>query len=286
MRIAVLSGKGGTGKTLVAVNLAAVAAESTYIDCDVEEPNGHLFFRPEGIREREVCVPIPQVDYERCQGCRRCVDFCRFNALAYIREQVMVFDSICHACGGCVRFCPAQAMTERAWPIGQTLTGTSDEVKVFSGSLHPGKASGVPIIRQLLIQSQAEPTPLTLIDCPPGSACTVMESIREADYCLLVAEPTTFGVHNLALVTDLVRLMHKPHGVVLNKCLEGINPAETFCRENGLKVLAHLPFDHELGRLHSDAVIAVRHSAKYQDFFESLLAAIGEEVQGETVAHP
>jgi MinD superfamily P-loop ATPase len=276
MKIAVLSGKGGTGKTLISVNLAAVADEAAYIDCDVEEPNGYLFLKPEDIATEKIAVKIPVVDEKLCNGCRICVDFCKFSALAYINSKMMVFDEVCHSCGGCELFCPEKALAEKEKIIGMVQRGSSENVTVITGMLNTGEASGIPIIKRLL---QDTPAVLTFIDCPPGSACIVMESVRDADYCIFVAEPTLFGVHNLNMVYELVKLFNKPHGAVLNKCLEGENPAEKFCIEKGIKILGQIPFRHELGTLNSNALIAARESTKYRNMFAALLQIVTEEVQ-------
>lgn len=285
IKIAVLSGKGGTGKTLVSVNLAAAAKESVYIDCDVEEPNGHLFFKPEGVKSKNIAVKIPFVDEKLCSGCRKCVDFCKFNALAYINNKLIIFDEICHSCGGCALICPEKALSEKEKIIGEVQEGMSENVRVVTGILNTGEASGIPIIKTLLSDRQ-EDKEFTFIDCPPGSACIVMESIKDADYCILVAEPTLFGVHNLSMVYELVRLFNKPHGVVLNKCLEGENPAERFCIDNNISILGKIPFDNELGMLNSKALISVRENKKYQDLFYSLLQIVTKEVQHETIINP
>jgi MinD superfamily P-loop ATPase len=285
MRIAVLSGKGGTGKTLVSVNLAAAAKASIYIDCDVEEPNGHLFFKPEGVQEDEISVKIPKVDHGLCNGCRKCVDFCKFNALAYIKNKLIVFDDVCHSCGGCILVCPERALTEKAKVIGKVQKGVSGEVAVWTGILNTGEATGIPIIKKLL-EDNSEVNKQTFIDCPPGSACIVMESIKDADYCILVAEPTLFGVHNLGMVYELVKLFDKPFGVILNKCLDEENPAEKFCFENNINILGRIPFDNELGTLNSNAEIAVYKNEKYRELFSSLLNTLTKEVQHETTTHP
>lgn len=285
MKIAVLSGKGGTGKTLVSVNLAAAAKKSMYIDCDVEEPNGHLFFKPENLSSNKVTVKIPQVDEKICNGCRKCVDFCNYNALAYISDKLLIFDEICHSCGGCTKLCPQKALTERDKIIGEVQKGESQGVTVVSGILNTGEASGVPIIKSLLKDALGEEK-TTFIDCPPGSACVVMESIKDADYCVLVAEPTVFGVHNLQMVYELVKLFDKPHGVVLNKCLEGENPAENYCLKNDIPILGKIYFDPVLGKLNSDALISVRESNRYLDMFNVLLKKITEEVRHEAIINP
>lgn len=284
MKIAVLSGKGGTGKTLVSVNLAAAAKESIYIDCDVEEPNGRLFFKPQNIKSENVSVKIPFADQKLCTGCRKCIDFCKFNALAFIINKVIVFNDVCHSCGGCVLFCPEKALSEKDKIIGEVQSGVSENVGVITGILNTGESSGVPIIKKLLNDNPAGKG-FTFIDCPPGSACIVMESIKDADYCILVAEPTLFGVHNLNMVYELVRLFKRPHAVVLNKCLEGENPAEEFCREKDIKILGKIPFDSELGILNSNALISVRENQKYREMFSSMLQIVAKEVQHETVAN-
>lgn len=284
LKIAVLSGKGGTGKTLLSVNLASVAGKSVYIDCDVEEPNGHLFFKPEVRSTEEVSVKLPVVNEELCSGCRKCVEFCRSNALAFIKGKPYVFQEVCHSCGGCKLICPEKAISEGDKIIGEVQKGSSQGVSVNTGIMNTGEASGIPIIKKLLDGScQYGELPI-FIDCPPGSACIVMESIKDADYCVLVAEPTLFGVHNLNMVYELVRLFNKPHGVVLNKCLNGENPAEKFCTENDITVLGKIPFDSKLGTLNSEAKIASRESERFADLFLSLLETVMREVRHETAS--
>lgn len=285
MKIAVLSGKGGAGKTLVSVNLAAVAKTSAYIDCDVEEPNGHLFFKPVGIQEEKISVRIPKVDNKLCNGCRKCVEFCNFNALAYIKNNLIIFDDVCHSCGGCILVCPEKALTEEPKVIGKVQRGVSDKTMVWTGILNTGEATGIPIINKLLSEEKPQRNQLTFIDCPPGSACIVMESIKDADYCVLVAEPTLFGVHNLNMIYELVSLFNKPFGVILNKCLKEKNLAENFCIEKNIKIIGRIPFDNELGTLNSNAEIASNKNEKYRELFSSLLDAVIKEVPHETTTN-
>jgi MinD superfamily P-loop ATPase len=277
MKIAVLSGKGGTGKTLLSVNLAAAAESSTYIDCDVEEPNGLLFFKPQVLETEDIAVKVPSAKGRICIGCRICVDFCKFNALAHVNGRLKVFENICHSCGGCLLLCPEHILTEKDKVIGKVLRGIADNVAVHTGVLNIGEPSGIPIIKRMLSNSELVHTDPIFIDCPPGSACTVMESIKEADYCILVAEPTLFGVHNLNMVYELVKLFGKPHGAVLNKCLETVNPSEIFCEDKNISILGKLPFDRELATLNSNALIAARVSAKYRALFSSLLRIVKRE---------
>lgn len=277
MRIAVLSGKGGTGKTLLSVNLAAVAGEANYLDCDVEEPNGHLFFKPENVERSTITMEVPLVDQEKCIGCKKCVEFCKFNALAYTNK-LIVFEDICHSCGGCILLCPEDALREKDKLIGHIERGKSGDVNVFSGILKPGEPAGTPIIEGLL--KKVEDTDLTtIIDCPPGSACIVMDSIKDADYCVLVAEPTLFGSHNLNMVYELVKLFNKPFGVVLNKVVEGENPSKDFCIENSIQILEEIPYDNHLGSLNSNSFIVAREEDKYREIFSNLLDTIAKEVE-------
>ena len=297
MNIAVLSGKGGTGKTLLSVNMAAASESATYIDCDVEEPNGYLFFKPEEIVEENVSVKIPEVDKELCSGCRKCVDFCKFNALAFIKKAPIVFGDICHSCGGCSLLCPENAITEKDKVIGKIEKGKSQGIDVYTGVLNTGEVSGVPIIEKLLEENRKSSSNgevsndiegnerLSIIDCPPGSACIVMESIKDADFCVLVAEPTAFGAHNLEMVYELVSLFGKPFGVVLNKCLDGENPSEEFCKEKGIKILGRVPFEKELGEINSNAKIAARESERYNKLFKNILETVKGEVQHERASY-
>lgn len=281
MKIAVLSGKGGTGKTFISVNLTYVAKTCDYIDCDVEEPNGYLYFKPEIINKEQVCVKIPYVDKDLCTLCRQCIEFCKFNALAHIKNRIFVFEEICHSCGGCTLLCPENAISEIDKGIGQIHEGVFNNSSIYTGILNTGEETGVAIIKRLLNKSKDRP--YTFIDCPPGSSCSVMESIKDADYCVLVAEPTLFGVHNFNMVYNLIKIFDKPFGAVLNKCLDEENPAENFCVKNNIKILCKIPFENELGKLNSNGEIASQKSEKYYSIFSSLLKTINEEVNNETV---
>lgn len=257
MKIAVLSGKGGTGKTLVSVNLAASGDNAVYLDCDVEEPNGFLFFNPQNVIATEIDIKIPYVNQEQC------------------------FEEMCHSCGGCMLVCPNQAITEENKIIGKIESGNSEQVTIYTGILNIGEVSGIPIIKELL-QKDSDNVEIIIIDCPPGSACIVMESIKDADYCILVAEPTLFGCHNLKMVHEFVNVFDKKYGVILNKCVEGVNPAEVYCNENEIKILGKIMFDPELGLINSQGLIATRISEKYKNFFRQLLSDIIKEVRHET----
>lgn len=276
MNIAVLSGKGGTGKTFVSCNLASAIGKSAYIDCDVEEPNGHLFFKPEKVRSQDVCVKLPQIIADKCNQCRKCTDFCHFNALAFIKEKPMLFRGVCHSCGGCKIVCPNHAIVEKDYPIGVIHIGKHRSVTVKSGMMNMGEESGVPIIRELL---KNLPCKDNVIDCPPGSACTVMESIKDADYCVIVAEPSVFGVHNFQMVYELVKILKKPFGVVINKADGQVNPMQELCEKLKLPVLEQIPFDREIAAQNAVGNIAYETNEKAKEIFDRLYAKISEVVK-------
>ncbi len=283
MRIAVLSGKGGTGKTFVSVNLAYAGGKAVYIDCDIEEPNGRLFLKPQVKEEEEVKVMVPTVDAKKCTGCRKCVDFCKFNALAYIKDKLLVFPELCHACKGCVLLCPEKALIETGRYIGHIEYGISEDIKVMTGILNTGEATGVPIIRKLLSDKLQDGT--VIVDCPPGSACSVMESIKDADYCLMVAEPTMFGIHNLDMVYNLVKLFKKPHALVVNKDMGNKSLIEKYCSHNNIKIIASIPYDSELGLANSKGHVVSAEYSHYLKLFRTILETIEKEVQHEAVGN-
>lgn len=274
MKIACLSGKGGAGKTLTAVNLAAAAGEAVYIDCDVEEPNGRLFLKPQNVEILPVSIMLPEFDRETCIGCRKCVDFCKFHALMYIKEKPMLFSEVCHSCGGCKLVCPMEAVSEKPKQVGTLEIDCSGSVRVVTGVLNPGEASGVPVIREALKQAGE----VTVIDCPPGSACSVMESVMDADFCVLVVEPTAFGFHNFRMVYELVTLLGKKCGVVMNKVELPYEPLEVFCREQNLQVLARIPYSPEVASLAAEGKVVIDKNTKMRDCFSDLLEKIGGAV--------
>lgn len=272
MKIACLSGKGGAGKTLVAVNLAAAAGKATYIDCDVEEPNGRLFWKPQEVKEKVVSTLLPEFDSKKCTGCKKCVEFCRFHALMYVKEKPMVFSEVCHSCGGCKMVCLEGAITEKPKEIGHLELGVSGNIRVVTGVLNPGEASGVPVIREALQHGTEE---LVIIDCPPGSACSVMESVMEADFCVMVVEPTAFGFHNFQMVYELVTLLGKNCGVVINKQEEVYQPLEDFCIEKQIPVLARIPYDKEIAAQAAEGEIVSYKNDNIRDVFREVLQKIG-----------
>ena len=271
MKIAVLSGKGGAGKTMAAVNLAVTAGKAAYIDCDVEEPNGRLFLKPENVKEETVYTVLPAFDGEKCTGCRECVKHCRFHALIYIKEKPQVFSEVCHSCGLCSMVCPEKAVTEIRKPVGKVQVGMSGETKVVTGILNTGEGSGIGVLQAALAHQED----MTIIDCPPGSACSVMESVQGADYCVLVAEPTAFGFHNFKMVRELVGLLHKPCGVIINKMEAPYEPLENFCRQENLPVLARIPYNPETAEAISRGIVVSREDPQMREIFANVLEKIG-----------
>ncbi len=269
MKISVLSGKGGTGKTFVSVNLAAVIEDSVYVDCDVEAPNGELFFRPTELTESKVTVKIPVFDADLCNGCRKCVEFCNFNALAYVKGKPMLFPEVCHACGGCSLLCKQNAISEEEREVGSVFRGKIQNSSFLSGELNIGESSGMPVIHNLLKHIQKLEQPV-IIDSPPGSGCMVMETIKDAEYCILVAEPTIYGCHNLKMVVELVKYFKKPFGVILNKSNQEENPTSTFLEKEGIPVLLHIPFDLKIANENAKGTIASLYFSEIRDKFEQL----------------
>lgn len=276
MKIAVLSGKGGAGKTFLAVNLAAAIGEAVYVDCDVEEPNGALFLNGKLEKQSPVYRYLPVIDKEKCNGCRQCVDFCRFHAMVQIKDKPKIFGEICHSCGGCMLVCPQKAISEQGEVIGKIEERRYGDVEVITGVLHTGEASGIPVIEAAMKRGE-EKGDTVIIDCPPGSACSVMECVTEADYCILVAEATAFGFHNFCMVYTLATLLGKPCGVVINKEEEVYQPLEEFCTSHNIPVLARIPYTREIAKALAEGRLLVGKETKAEEHFRKIYDKIGGE---------
>jgi MinD superfamily P-loop ATPase len=253
MRIAVASGKGGTGKTTVATSLAlALSGTDTSVsclDCDVEAPNAHIFLRPTFTQRQPVNVLIPEVDLDLCTGCGRCADVCQFHAIVVLGKKPLVFPQLCHGCGSCTALCPEKAITEIPKTLGVLESGTTKEGITFArGVLNVGEPMAVPVIRQLKNWQNLLEANIVILDSPPGASCPVVETLRGADYVILVTEPTPFGLHDLKLAVELTRELDIPCGIIVNRDGIGDDGVDEYCRSTGLPILMRIPFDRQIGR--------------------------------------
>ena len=274
MILAMASGKGGTGKTTVAANLAWTAAAAgmavQFLDCDVEEPNGHIFLKPVFDSRRSVTVPTPEVVEENCDGCRICAGVCEFNALIVLGERALVFPELCHGCGGCVAVCPRQALVERGRPVGQVESGDAGGVFFVQGILDIGQVLATAVIHAVKETARKE-MPLTIIDCPPGTSCPVVESVRHADFVLLVTEPTPFGLHDLKLAVAMLRALGKPFAVAVNRHDAGDEGVALYCREEAIETMLNLPDDRRIAAAYSRGELLLEALPRYRPFFRRLL---------------
>lgn len=276
MRVTVASGKGGTGKTTVATNLADIASlegrSVTYVDCDVEEPNGHLFLNPRWRERWPVSRFVPQVDETKCTHCGLCGQICQYSAIVPLGGTVLVYRELCHSCGGCMIVCPAGAITEVPHEIGAIETGRAGQVEFIRGVLNVGEAMSPPLIRQVKVA--AESRALTFIDAPPGTSCPVIEAVRSSDFVLLVTEPTPFGLHDLKLAVEMVRALGMRMGVVINRCDSGDRQTVEYCQANRLDILAEIPDDRRIAEAYSRGELICTALPEYRALFETLLARI------------
>ncbi len=251
MKIAVASGKGGTGKTTVAVAIATASSTPVeYVDCDVEEPNGSIFLKPEVTRTETVCVQVPAIDEAVCTSCGRCASFCRFNALVSLGTPPLVFPELCHSCGGCEIVCPVGAISWDDNPVGQLSFGVnSNGISVIQGKLSVGSVLAPPVIRAA--KGAAAGSGLTVIDCPPGTSCPVIEALSDADFVMLVTEPTPFGLHDLKLAVETVRVLGLPFSVVINRSDEGDQGVEQYCEVEKIDVMVRIPHRREVAEIYS-----------------------------------
>jgi MinD superfamily P-loop ATPase len=276
LKIAIASGKGGTGKTTVATNLAYRLAENgratVYADCDVEEPNGHLFLKPGWDKTLEVAVKIPVIDQSLCDFCGECSDICRYNALAVLPDKVLVFASLCHSCGGCFHVCPRKAVTEVDRTIGTVKAGPGHGVRAYEGRLNIGEAISPPVIK--FLKGSLENADFTIIDSPPGTSCPVIESVKDAGFVVLVTEPTPFGLNDLKLAVEMVRTLQRPFGVVINRTGIGDNRVHDYCRDENIDILLEIPNDRRIAEACSAGNLIIDTLPQYTNLFDTLIENI------------
>jgi MinD superfamily P-loop ATPase len=288
MILTIASGKGGTGKTLLATGLARVLTEDErmavhLVDCDVEAPNAHLFLHPELDAPQDVTTLVPRVDAGRCTLCGRCAQVCAFHALAVMPDRVLVFDDLCHGCGSCAHQCPERAIAEEPLRLGQIASGPAGRVRFTQGLLDVGRAMSTPIIRALKQQTapQGDEAVLVLRDAPPGNACPVVETLRGSDYALLVTEPTPFGLHDLELAVAIARdELGLPTGVVINRDGMGDGGVEAYCARAGVPILLRIPLDRRIAEVCSDGALWVKALPEYR----APLCALYDTIQAQIEA--
>ena len=272
MKISIASGKGGTGKTTVAVNMAMSLKNSQYIDCDVEEPNGHLFLKIDNSKSHPVNVLVPKIDENLCNLCGECAKVCEYNAIARLATTVLLYKELCHSCGACMYFCPQKAISEIERPIGIIEEGTSCGLKFVYGKLNIGEPMAPPLISEVL--KHIDRNSLAIIDSPPGTSCPMVQAVKDSDYIILVAEPTLFGLNDLILAADVIYKLKKPFCVIINKSTEDDNIIEDFCAERKIPVFMKIPFDKEIAKLYSMGIpiTAKEESAKenYKNLFKKI----------------
>lgn len=276
MIISVASGKGGTGKTLVATSLALSLGKNVQIlDCDVEEPNAHIFLKPVIDTSEAATIPVPQVDKSKCTFCGKCKEVCAFHAIAVIAEHVLVFPELCHGCGACSYLCPENAITESDRQIGVVERGRAGDIDFVHGNLNIGEAMAPPLIRA--VKKHIDRNSTVIIDVPPGTSCPVVESIESSDFCVLVTEPTPFGLNDLTLAVEVVRKLGIPFGIIINRDGFGDNETEEFCKTNCIPILMRIPLDAEIARNYSRGIPLVQAMPRWKPKFKKLYDDIKEQ---------
>ena len=268
MIISIASGKGGTGKTTVATNMALSIGDCQLLDCDVEEPNAHIFLKPQITESRPVGIPVPQVDLEKCTYCGKCAEVCQFSAIAVIKKNVLIFPELCHGCGACSLLCPENAITEVNRKIGVLEIGKSDGIRFIHGILEISEAMSPPLIRA--VKDAANNDSITIIDVPPGTSCPVIEAVRGSDFCLLVTEPTPFGLNDLTLAVEMLRVLSIPFGVVVNRSDVGDEKTDEYCQKERIPILLKIPMDRELAVSYSKGTPLVSARPEWKTTFVKL----------------
>ncbi len=276
--LSILSGKGGTGKTTLAVNLALALENVQLLDADVEEPNDYLFISPEieSKAQESVMRLIPEVDDDKCTACRKCVDFCEYNALAMMLDNVLVFEEVCHSCGGCKIVCPENAITEKEKELGKLRHDKQDKIDFWQGELNTGEEKAVPVIEKL--KTKIDRNKKVIIDSPPGTTCPTIEAITDTDFTVVVTEPSSFGLHDLKMVVEMLTEIKQPFAVVINRAeADSDYLIEEYCQAEGIKVLLKIPFSRQIAELYSNGKPFVNELEGWQAKFKKLYTEIRKE---------
>jgi MinD superfamily P-loop ATPase len=276
MIISIASGKGGTGKTTVSTNLALSLKESQLLDCDVEEPNSHIFIKPYFKERTEVFIPVPEVDGDKCNGCGKCQEVCVYNAIAVVRNKTLIFRELCHGCGACSYLCPENALKEVKKEIGITETGIKNHLLFSHGKLKIGEMMAPPLIRA--VKEKAKKDKAVIIDAPPGTACPMISTIKDSDFVILVTEPTPFGLNDLTLAVEVVRKLKIPLGVIINKSDIGNDDVSNYCRKENIPILMQIPFKREIAVAYSEGIPLIEAFPQYKNEFVSLYQKIRKDI--------
>lgn len=274
MIISIASGKGGTGKTTIAVNLALSLAKGTaqLIDCDVEEPNSHLFLKPSIHQVTSIGIPVPRIDESKCTYCGKCAKVCEYHAIAVILKNVLVFDELCHGCGACSYLCPEKAIFEVEREIGIVQEGSSNGIPFVNGVLNVGEPMASPIIRKA--KEKVQKDKIVILDAPPGTACPVIETVKGSDFCILVTEPTPFGLNDLELAVGMLEKLGIPKGVVVNKADVGDREVWDYCQSKNIPILMEIPMDRRIAESYSRGVPIVVEYPSYKQGFKDLFEKV------------
>ena len=281
MIISIASGKGGTGKTTVATNLALFLSgeksqDVQFLDCDVEEPNAHIFLKPQIEKSQPVSLLIPEVDRKRCNFCGECAKVCAYNAIVVLKKEVLTFPELCHGCGGCSLLCPEKAISEKDREIGVLEQGKTNSIEFVHGRLNIGEPMATPVIRA--VKKTIVPDGITIIDVPPGTSCPVIEAVNGSDFCLLVTEPTPFGLHDLKLAVELLKKLEIKHGVLINRAGIGDDRVKNYCDKEGVPIMAQIPYDRDIAVLYSYGIPMWINGERYRKIFRKLWELIESQV--------